>query len=124
MSGSHGHGVPSSPEAPVETPTKSSGNINQGLMKKLKRFDGLAMLIGNGSAENAEGGAEPQPSQSVKIEGSTDDSDGITNAVDQTRRKRSREGTPTIGGEGNNEASSKSVVTREVTATISPITVQ
>ncbi|GMI69593.1 G-box binding factor 3 [Hibiscus trionum] len=121
--GSHGHGVPSSPEAPVETPTKPSGNTNRGLMKKLKRFDGLAMPIGNGSAENAEGGAEPQPSQSVKTEGSTDDSDGITNAADQTRRKRSREGTPTIGGEGNNEASSKSVVTREVTATISPIPV-
>ncbi|GMI98123.1 hypothetical protein HRI_003481600 [Hibiscus trionum] len=112
-------------QALVETPTKSSGNINQGLMKKLKRFDGLAIPIGNDSAENAEGGAEPQPSQNVKTEGSTDDSDGITNAVDQTGRKRSMEGTLTIAcGEGNNEASSKSVVTREVTATISLIPVQ
>ncbi|KAL4378712.1 hypothetical protein GQ457_02G001000 [Hibiscus cannabinus] len=119
--GSHGHAVASSPEAHVKTPTKSSGNTNQGLMKKLKGFDGFAMPIGNGSAENIDGGAEPQLSQSVKTEGSTDDSDGITTGADQTRRKRSREGTPTIGGEGNNEARSKPVATREVSATISPI---
>ena len=48
---------------PVETPTKSSGNTERGLMKKLKGFDGLAMSIGNGIAENAEGGAEPKLSQ-------------------------------------------------------------
>ena len=41
----------------AETPTKSSGNTDQGLMKKLKGFDGLAMSIGNGDAENAEGGS-------------------------------------------------------------------
>lgn len=42
----------------VETPTKSTGNTDQGLMKKLKRFDGLAMSIGNASSntESAEGG--------------------------------------------------------------------
>ncbi|KAK9013752.1 hypothetical protein V6N11_041748 [Hibiscus sabdariffa] len=113
---------PAVPLAPVETPTKSSGNTNQGLMKKLKAFDGLAMPIGNGYAEeNVEGGAEPRPSQSVKTEGSTDDSDGITTGADQTSRKRSREGTPTIGREGNNEARSKPVASREVSATISPI---
>ncbi|XP_039020932.1 G-box-binding factor 3-like [Hibiscus syriacus] len=108
--------------APVETPTKSSGNKNKGLMKKLKGFDGLAMSIGNSSAEKAEGGDEPRPSQSLKIEGSTDDSDGNTAGADQTRRKRSREGTETIaGGEGNDEARSKPVAMLEVTATISPI---
>jgi plant G-box-binding factor len=41
----------------AETPTKSSGNTDQGLMKKLKGFDGLAMSIGNGDAESAEGGS-------------------------------------------------------------------
>lgn len=38
----------------VETPTKSSGNTDKGLMKKLKEFDGLAMSLGNGNIENAE----------------------------------------------------------------------
>lgn len=44
----------------IETPTKSSGNTDQGLMKKLKGFDGLAMSIGN---SNAERGAENRLSQ-------------------------------------------------------------
>ncbi|PPR81115.1 hypothetical protein GOBAR_AA39600 [Gossypium barbadense] len=130
--GSHGHGVPSSPKSIVmqaapETPTKSSGNTNGGLMKKLKGFDGLAMSIGNSTAENAESGAEPRPSQSAETEGSIDDSDGNTTGVrshfylaDQTRRKRVREGTSPIGVEGNNEARSKPVAAREATATISP----
>ncbi|XP_012437734.2 G-box-binding factor 3 [Gossypium raimondii] len=119
--GSHGHGVPSSPKAAPETPTKFSGNTNGGLMKKLKGFDGLAMSIGNSTAENAESGAEPRPSQSAETEGSTDDSDGNTTGADQTRWKRSREGTPAIAGvEGNNEARSKPVAAREATATISP----
>ncbi|XWS32087.1 hypothetical protein CRYUN_Cryun23aG0130400 [Craigia yunnanensis] len=110
--GSHGHGVPSSPASaiPMETPTKSSGNTERGLMKKLKGFDGLAMSIGNGIAENAEGGAEPRLSQSVaETEGSTDGSDGNTTRTDKTGRKRSREGTPTIGRDGKNEAKSNSV---------------
>ncbi|TYG89775.1 hypothetical protein ES288_A12G127700v1 [Gossypium darwinii] len=119
--GSHGHGVPSSPKAAPETPTKSSGNTNGGLMKKLKGFDGLAMSIGNSTAENAESGAEPRPSQSAETEGSIDDSDGNTTGADQTRRKRVREGTSPIAGvEGNNEARSKPVAAREATATISP----
>lgn len=51
--------------APVNTegPTKSSANSERGLMKKLKGFDGLAMSIGNGNAQNAEGRAEERPSQ-------------------------------------------------------------
>lgn len=46
----------------IETPTKS-GNTDRGLMKKLKEFDGLAMSIGNGTAEIAESGAEHRLSQ-------------------------------------------------------------
>lgn len=42
----------------METPTKSSGNKDRGLVKKLKGFDVLEMSIGNGNAENAEGGAD------------------------------------------------------------------
>lgn len=42
----------------METPTKSSGNNDQGLVKKPKGFDALEMSIGNGNAENAEGGAD------------------------------------------------------------------
>jgi len=52
-------GTPSS----VDSPTKLSGNTDQGLMKKLKGFDGLAMSIGNCNAESAELGAENRLSQ-------------------------------------------------------------
>lgn len=47
----------------LETPTKSSGNTDQGLIKKLKGFDGLAMSIGNGNSDSAERGAENRLSQ-------------------------------------------------------------
>ncbi|TKY64023.1 Common plant regulatory factor 1 [Spatholobus suberectus] len=101
---SHGQGVPSSPAAgtpsSVESPTKLSGNTDQGLMKKLKGFDGLAMSIGNCNAESVERGAENRLSQSVDTEGSSDGSDGNTAGANQTKRKRSREGTPTTDGEG------------------------
>ncbi|KAG8486272.1 hypothetical protein CXB51_019700 [Gossypium anomalum] len=106
--------------APVETPTKSSGNTERGSTKKMKGFDGLAMSIGNGTAENDEGAAEPRLSQSAETEGSTDGSDGNTTGTDQSRRKRSREGTPTIGGDGKTEAKSNAVAVAEVTTTISP----
>ncbi|KAI5564710.1 hypothetical protein POPTR_014G094200v4 [Populus trichocarpa] len=90
----HGPGVLSSPAAhtplSAETPTKSSGNTDQGLMKKLKGFDGLAMSIGNGDAESAEGGSRLP--QSMETEGSSDGSDGNT----ARGKKRSREGTPTV----------------------------
>ncbi|XP_010443007.1 PREDICTED: G-box-binding factor 3-like [Camelina sativa] len=35
----------------IDTPTKSTGNTDNGLMKKLKEFDGLAMSLGNGNPE-------------------------------------------------------------------------
>ncbi|KAL4024428.1 hypothetical protein IC575_012779 [Cucumis melo] len=99
---SHAPGVPSSPAAAtplsIETPSKVSGNSSQGLMKKLKGFDGLAMSIGNVSTESAEGGAEHGQSESMETEGSSDGSDGTTAGASHNKRKRSREGTPTTGG--------------------------
>lgn len=83
----------------IDTPVKSPGNTNKGLMKKLKGFDGLAMSIGNGNAENADGGADNRLSHSsTETEGSSDGSDGNTEEADQKKRKRSRESTP-INGE-------------------------
>ncbi|KAJ6344043.1 hypothetical protein OIU76_005722 [Salix suchowensis] len=97
----HGPGVLSSPAAntplSAETPTKSSGNTDRGLMKKLKGFDGLAMSIGNGDAESAEGGSRLP--QSMETEGSSDGSDGNT----ARGKKRSCEGTPTVGGDKKSE---------------------
>ncbi|KAK7285807.1 hypothetical protein RJT34_20588 [Clitoria ternatea] len=100
-------GVPSSSAVgnplSIETPPKSSGNTDQGLMKKLKGFEGLAMSIGNGHADSAERGGESRLSQSVDTEGSSDGSFGNTAGANQTRRKRSREGTPTTDEEGKTE---------------------
>ncbi|KAB5527168.1 hypothetical protein DKX38_021015 [Salix brachista] len=81
----------------AETPTKSSGNTDRGLMKKLKGFDGLAMSLGNGDAESAEGGSRLP--QSMETEGSSDGSDGNT----ARGKKQSREGTPTVGGDKKTE---------------------
>lgn len=79
----------------IDSPVKSPGNTDKGLIKKLKGFDGLAMSIGNGNAEKAEGDAENKLSQSSDTEGSSNRSDGSTDEADQNKRKRSREGTPT-----------------------------
>ncbi|KAL2345875.1 hypothetical protein Fmac_007160 [Flemingia macrophylla] len=121
----HSQGVPSSPAAGtplnIETPPKSSGNTDQGLMKKLKEFDGLAMSIGNGHAESAEHGGENRLSQSVDTEGSSDGSDGNSSGANQTRRKRSREGTPTTDGEGKNEIQGSSV-SKEKMAVVPSVT--
>ncbi|KAK7258555.1 hypothetical protein RIF29_24135 [Crotalaria pallida] len=103
----HGQLVPSSPATgtplSIEAPAKSSGNTDQGLMKKLKGFDGLAMSIGNGHTESAERGSENRLSQSGDTEGSSNGSDGNTSGANQTRRKRSREGTPTTDEDGKTE---------------------
>ncbi|XP_021653791.2 common plant regulatory factor 1 isoform X2 [Hevea brasiliensis] len=110
-------GVPSSPAAAtpvsVETPKKSTGNTDRGLMKKLKRFDGLAMSIGNGNtnAESAEGG-DHRLSQSAETQGSSDGSDGNT----AEGSKRSCEGMPNVGGEMRTELQVSSVPTGEVNA--------
>lgn len=39
-----------------DSPAKSSGNSDRGLIKKLKGFDGLAMSIGNGNGGSTEHG--------------------------------------------------------------------
>ncbi|KAE8721474.1 G-box binding factor 3, putative isoform 2 [Hibiscus syriacus] len=119
--------------APADTPTKSSGNTEHGLMKKLKGFDGLAISIGNGTAENAEGRAEPRPFRRLKVPlmvvmGIQPGQACLLLSLslytfcqtDQGRRKRSREGTPTTGGDGKIEAKSNPVAAREVIATVSP----
>ncbi|XP_021887548.1 G-box-binding factor 3-like [Carica papaya] len=110
--GSHsqGHGVPLSPATAtplsIETPTKSSGITDRSLMKKLKGFDGLAMSIGNGNTDSAEGAGEHGLSKSIDTEGSSDGSDGSTSGVDQTKRKRRHEGTPTAGGKNQGQSGS------------------
>lgn len=64
----------------IDTPTKSTGNTDNGLMKKLKEFDGLAMSLGNGNPEN--GADEHKRSRnSSETDGSTDGSDGNTTGV-------------------------------------------
>lgn len=44
-------------------PANSSGNTDQGFMKKLKEFDGLAMSISNNKTGSAEHSSEPKNSQ-------------------------------------------------------------
>ncbi|CAL0301788.1 unnamed protein product [Lupinus luteus] len=103
----HGQGVPSSPAVgtplSIEKSPKPSGNADQGLMKKLKGFGGLAMPIGNGHAESMEHGSENRLSQSGDTEGSSGGSDSNTLGANQTRRKRSCEGTPTTDENGKTE---------------------
>lgn len=81
----------------MDTPAKSPGNTDQGFMKKLKEFDGLAMSIGNGKVESSEHD-EPRSSPSSENEGSSNGSDGNTTGGEQSKRKRSREGLPAIDG--------------------------
>lgn len=42
----------------IETPMKSSGNTDGGLVKKLKEFDGLAISVGNGKGDSTEHGTD------------------------------------------------------------------
>ncbi|CAK9139331.1 unnamed protein product [Ilex paraguariensis] len=108
----HGHGVPASPSISeamaastlsMDTPAKSSGNTDRGLMKKLKSFDGLAMSIGNGNCNSAEDGVDHGLSLSGETGGSSDGSDGNTERVGQNGKKRSCEGTPITAGDGKTE---------------------
>ncbi|CAH2057747.1 unnamed protein product [Thlaspi arvense] len=79
----------------IDTPTKSTGNTDNGLMKKLKEFDGLAMSLGNGNPESNE---HKRSRNSSETDGSSDGSDGNTTGADEPKLKRSREGTPTKDG--------------------------
>lgn len=47
----------------LEAPANSPGNTDQGFMKKLKEFDGLAMSISNNKAGSAEHSSGPRNSQ-------------------------------------------------------------
>ncbi|KAL7606659.1 hypothetical protein Lser_V15G15736 [Lactuca serriola] len=69
----------------VDSPAKSSGNSDRGLIKKLKGFDGLAMSIGN----------ENGISHSGETEGSSEGSDGNTTEGAKSGQKRSRGGSST-----------------------------
>ncbi|KAI8023622.1 Common plant regulatory factor 1 [Camellia lanceoleosa] len=102
----------------METPTKSSGNTDQGLVKKLKEFDGLAMSLGNGNADSAEGGAD---SQSEETEGSSDRSNGNTGGVGQNGRKRSREEIPSIGEDGKTKTQSSPVPVGEINGALDKV---
>lgn len=76
-------GVPLPSPMSIDSPAKSSGNSDRGLMKKLKGFDGLAMSIGNGISHSGE------------TEGSSEGSDGnTTEGGGQNSGKRSREDSP------------------------------
>ncbi|KAK1408821.1 hypothetical protein QVD17_40896 [Tagetes erecta] len=84
-------GVPIASPVCIDSPGKSSGNSDRGLMKKLKGFDGLAMSIGNGNDNGI--------SQSGETEGSSEGSDGNTTEGAQNNRKRSCDGSPKASAE-------------------------
>lgn len=88
----------------LEAPANSSGNTDQGFMKKLKEFDGLAMSISNNKAGSAEHSSEPRNSQSSENnDDSSNGSDGNTTGGEQSRKKRSREGSPTNDGKPSSQ---------------------
>ncbi|XP_047324185.1 common plant regulatory factor 1-like isoform X2 [Impatiens glandulifera] len=107
----HAHpGVSFAPTLDVETPTKSTDNTDQGLMKKkLKGFDGLTMSIGNGNADSADTGANRNDSHSSESDGSSDGSIGNAAGAPRKGKKRSREETPTTDGDGNTETQKSQV---------------
>ncbi|XP_030468351.1 common plant regulatory factor 1-like [Syzygium oleosum] len=106
---SHGgvYGHPAIPLTPTplaaETPKKSSANSDNGLVKKFKSFEGLAMSIGSGDADSADDGTDKRSSQSEDTGGS---SDGDQSGADKATRKRSREGTSSVG-DGKSEVQAK-----------------
>ncbi|KAF3505351.1 hypothetical protein F2Q69_00039414 [Brassica cretica] len=84
-------------------PANSSGNTDQGFMKKLKEFDGLAMSISNNKTGSAEHSSEPKNSQSSENDDSSNGSDGNTTGGEQSRKKRSREGSPNNDGKPSSQ---------------------
>ncbi|KAI3711439.1 hypothetical protein L2E82_41533 [Cichorium intybus] len=82
-------GVPLASPLSIDSPAKSSGNCDRGLMKKLKGFDGLAMSLGNGNGDSGGNENGISHSHSGETEGSSAGSDGNT-----TSGKRSREESP------------------------------
>lgn len=105
---SHG-GVHAHPAVPLvatplskKVPSRSSVDMDQGVRKKFKRLDGLAVPVGNVSTEGDAGGSVYEVSQSVKhgIDGSTDGSDGNTGAF-LPQRNRCSEGILSTDNDGN-----------------------
>ncbi|XP_073313943.1 common plant regulatory factor 1-like isoform X1 [Primulina huaijiensis] len=86
----------------METPVKSPGNSDGGFVKKLKEFDGLAMSIGNGNGDSADDAADNEVTQSEDTGGSdgSNVSNGVTAAIGQSGKKRSRTGSPNSAGNG------------------------
>ncbi|VVB06862.1 unnamed protein product [Arabis nemorensis] len=83
----------------MDAPANSPGNTDHGFMKKLKEFDGLAMSISNNNkAGSGEHSSEHRSSQSSQNDDSSNGSDGNTTGGEQSKRKRSREGSPTTDG--------------------------
>ncbi|KAK9076378.1 hypothetical protein SSX86_004712 [Deinandra increscens subsp. villosa] len=114
-------GVPIASPVCIDSPAKSSGNSDRGLMKKLKGFDGLAMSIGNGNDNGI--------SHSGETEGSSEGSDGNTTEEGRNNRKRSREESPNAPAEvskteplsGEFYRSESNETTKKVTAlTVAP----
>ncbi|XP_071717031.1 common plant regulatory factor 1-like isoform X2 [Rutidosis leptorrhynchoides] len=93
-------GVPLASPMNVDSPAKSSGNSDHGLMKKLKRLDGLAMSLGNGNgngdsdSDSACDGTDNVNSHCGETEGSSEGSDGNMTKGFQNSGKRSREDSP------------------------------
>ncbi|KAL4562637.1 hypothetical protein LXL04_026665 [Taraxacum kok-saghyz] len=88
----------------IDSPAKSSGNSERGLMKKLKGFDGLAMSIGNGISHSGE------------TEGSSEGSDGNTASGKRTIPPGKVSKTePVSGNFFSNEASKKATALTVVT---------
>ncbi|CAN4108367.1 unnamed protein product [Withania somnifera] len=97
----------------LDASAKSSGNSDRGVMTKLKEFEGLAMSLGNGSADNVEGGTDNGHSQSGETEGSTDGSDTNGTGVCERSKNRSHETTPNKSGDDKGR-SRRCQPTREV----------
>ncbi|XP_059312534.1 transcriptional activator TAF-1-like isoform X4 [Lycium ferocissimum] len=97
----------------LDASAKSSGNTDRGMMNKLKEFEGLAMSLGNGSADNVEGGTDNGHSQSGETDGSTDGSDTNGAGVSERSKKRSRGTTPDNSGDDKSH-SQRCQPTREV----------
>ncbi|XP_024993194.1 common plant regulatory factor 1-like isoform X2 [Cynara cardunculus var. scolymus] len=108
----------------IDSPAKSSGNSDRGLLKKLKGFDGLAMSIGNcnGNGDSVGGGNDNGHSQSGETEGSSEGSDGNTTEGGQNSGKRSREGSPNAPEVGKTEPLSGQFFPTEVNGASKKVT--
>ncbi|KAI3818522.1 hypothetical protein L1987_12331 [Smallanthus sonchifolius] len=96
-------GNPNPTPIPIDSPAKSSGNSDRGLIKKLKRSDELTMSIGNNNGI----------SNSQETEGSSEGGDGSTSC--KNGQKRIRGGSSTSSEVGKTEQSDANGVSKKVT---------